>query len=89
MQLDIGFGDVITPEPTEIEYPIMLDFPPELRAYPKDTVVAEKLETLTTLGLLDSRIKITCPSVPECTPWRASGGCDRRDLSTPTDENRS
>ena len=36
MQLDIGFGDVITPEPTEIEYPTLLDFPaPVLRAYPK------------------------------------------------------
>ena len=58
MQLDIGFGDVITPDPTEIEYPTMLDFPaPVLRAYPKEAVVAEKLEALTTLGLLNSRIK--------------------------------
>jgi hypothetical protein len=58
MQLDIGFGDVITPEPTEIEYPALLDFPaPVLRAYPKETVVAEKLEALTTLGVLNSRIK--------------------------------
>ena len=58
MQLDIGFGDVITPEPTEIEYPTILDFPaPVLRAYPKETFVAEKLEALTTLGLLNSRIK--------------------------------
>jgi len=58
MQLDIGFGDVITPGPTEIEYPTMLDFPaPVLRAYPKETVVAEKLEALTVLGLLNSRMK--------------------------------
>lgn len=58
MQLDIGFGDVITPEPTEIEYPTLLDFPaPVLRAYPKETVIAEKLEALTGLGLLNSRIK--------------------------------
>jgi hypothetical protein len=36
MQLDIGFGDVITPGPAEIEYPTMLDFPaPVLRAYPR------------------------------------------------------
>lgn len=48
MQLDIGFGDVITPGPTEIEYPTLLNFPaPVLRAYPKETVVAEKLEALT------------------------------------------
>jgi len=58
MQLDIGFGDVITPEPTDIEYPSLLDFPaPVLRAYPKETVVAEKLEALTALGLLNSRLK--------------------------------
>jgi predicted nucleotidyltransferase component of viral defense system len=58
MQLDIGFGDVITPEPAEIEYPTLLNFPaPVLRAYPKETVVAEKLEALTALGLLNSRIK--------------------------------
>jgi predicted nucleotidyltransferase component of viral defense system len=58
MQLDIGFGDVITPEPMDIEYPSLLDFPaPVLRAYPKETVVAEKLEALTALGLLNSRMK--------------------------------
>ncbi len=58
MQLDIGFGDLITPGPTEIEYPALLDFPaPVLQAYPKETVVAEKLEALTTLGVLNSRIK--------------------------------
>ena len=58
MQLDIGFGDVITPGPTEIEYPTLLNFPaPVLRAYPKETVVAEKLEALTALGLLNSRMK--------------------------------
>jgi hypothetical protein len=58
MPLDIGFGDVITPGPTDIEYPSLLDFPaPVLRAYPKETVVAEKLEALTALGLLNSRLK--------------------------------
>lgn len=58
MQLDIGFGDVITPEPTELAYPTLLEFPaPVLRAYPKETVIAEKLEALTALGLLNSRIK--------------------------------
>jgi hypothetical protein len=58
MQLDIGFRDVITPGPTDIEYPSLLDFPaPVLRAYPKETVVAEKLEALTALGLLNSRMK--------------------------------
>jgi hypothetical protein len=58
MQLDIGFGDVITPGPTDIEYPSLPDFPaPVLRAYPRETVVAEKVEALTALGLLNSRLK--------------------------------
>jgi hypothetical protein len=58
MQVDIGFGDVIVPGPTEVEYPTLLDFPiPVLRGYSRETVVAEKLEALTTLGLLNSRLK--------------------------------
>jgi hypothetical protein len=57
MQIDIGFGDVIVPEPVDVEYPAMLEFPPpDLRSYPKETVVAEKLEPLTVLGMLNSRI---------------------------------
>jgi hypothetical protein len=40
------------------EYPAMLGFPPPvLMAYPKETVVAEKLEALTVLGLLNGRLK--------------------------------
>ena len=58
MQIDIGFGDIIVPGPTEVEYPTLLDFPaPVLQAYPKETVIAEKLEALTKLGLLNSRMK--------------------------------
>jgi len=58
MQIDIGFGDVIVPAPIELEYPTLLDLPaPLLHAYPRETVVAEKLEALTKLGLLNSRMK--------------------------------
>jgi len=58
MQIDIAFGDVIVPQPTLIEYPKLLDFPPPiLAACPRETVVAEKLEALTVLGLLNSRLK--------------------------------
>jgi len=36
MQIDIGFGDVVTPGPTKVEYPTLLDFPaPVLNAYPR------------------------------------------------------
>ena len=58
MQIDIGFGDVITPGAIDVEYPTLLDFPvPRLRTYPKETVIAEKLEALTALGVLNSRMK--------------------------------
>jgi len=58
MQIDIGFGDVVTPSAIEIKYPTLLEFPaPVLLAYPKETVIAEKLEALTALGTLNSRMK--------------------------------
>jgi predicted nucleotidyltransferase component of viral defense system len=58
MQVDVGFGDVIVPPPKEIQYPTMLTFPsPRLRAYPRETVVAEKLEALVKLGMANTRMK--------------------------------
>jgi hypothetical protein len=58
IQVDVGFGDVVTPAPVEIDYPTLLGNPaPHLRAYPVETVVAEKFEALTTLGIANSRLK--------------------------------
>ena len=58
IQIDVGFGDVITPEAIEIEYPALLDAPaPILRAYPPETVVAEKTEAIVSLGIGNSRMK--------------------------------
>ncbi len=58
LQVDIGFGDAITPEASVVEFPALLDFPaPRLRAYPRETVVAEKLEAMVKLGLANSRMK--------------------------------
>lgn len=58
MQIDVGFGDVVFPAATRIEYPTLLEFPaPLLQAYPKETVIAEKLEALTALATLNSRMK--------------------------------
>ena len=59
VQADIGFGDAVVPGPDEVDYPVILDeIPvPHLRAYPRYTVVAEKLEALTSLGMLNSRMK--------------------------------
>lgn len=59
IQIDIGFGDAVTPGPIDAEYPIMLaEFEaPKLRVYPHYTVVAEKFEALSTLGIANSRMK--------------------------------
>ncbi len=58
LQIDIGFGDVVTPGIQDIDYPSLLDMPlPHLRAYPPETVVAEKLQAVVALGLLNSRMK--------------------------------
>jgi predicted nucleotidyltransferase component of viral defense system len=58
MQIDFGFSDVVTPAPTEIIYPAMLDHPPaRLLAYNRETAVAEKLEAMVKLGELNSRMR--------------------------------
>jgi len=59
VQIDVGFGDAVVPGPEDVSYPIILPGMPEpqIRAYPRYTVVAEKLEALTSLGMLNSRMK--------------------------------
>ena len=59
LQVDVGFGDAVTPGPQAVRYPVLLDgLPaPELRAYPKATVVAEKLHAVCLLGLANTRMK--------------------------------
>ena len=58
LQVDVGFGDAITPGAEEVEYPTLLGMdPPRLRAYPKETVVAEKFEAMVQLGMANSRMK--------------------------------
>jgi predicted nucleotidyltransferase component of viral defense system len=58
LQVDVGFGDVVTPATERIEFPVLLDGPaPTLQGYPLATVIAEKLETMTQLGLATSRMK--------------------------------
>lgn len=58
MQLDVGFGDVVTPGVQDIAYPALLDFPaPALSGYPRETVVAEKFQAMVYLRTLNSRMK--------------------------------
>ncbi|MCP9465109.1 MAG: nucleotidyl transferase AbiEii/AbiGii toxin family protein [Nitrospira sp.] len=59
MQIDVGFGDAVTPGPEEATFPTLLeDLPaPRLRVYPRETVIAEKLEAAVTLDMANSRMK--------------------------------
>lgn len=58
IQIDIGFGDAVTPPPVMVEYPTLLPFsPPRLRAYAQETTIAEKLHAMVILGITNSRMK--------------------------------
>jgi predicted nucleotidyltransferase component of viral defense system len=58
LQIDIGFGDAVTPQPQQEEFPTLLDFPaPILLTYPRETAIAEKFEAIVNLGLTNSRMK--------------------------------
>ena len=58
MQVDIGFGAVVYPEPEVADFPTMLDFPaPRLLCYSRENAIAEKFEAMVKLGTLNSRMK--------------------------------
>lgn len=59
MSVDIGFGDVVTPYPTTIDFPLLLpDIPSvNIQAYSLETVVAEKFHTMIDRDVLNSRMK--------------------------------
>jgi hypothetical protein len=58
LTIDIGFGDALEPGAELIDYPSMLDLPaPRLRAYARETVIAEKFQTMVALGRVNSRMK--------------------------------
>lgn len=58
-QIDIGFGDAVTPGPMVVDYPTMLEGvpAPRLRVYPRESVMSEKLEAIVSLGMGNSRMK--------------------------------
>ena len=58
VQVDIGFGDAVTPAPEWMEYPGLLDLPrARLRVYSRESVVAEKLHAMVLLGTRNTRMK--------------------------------
>lgn len=59
VEIDVGFGDAVTPGPVQATYSILLkDFPaPELHTYPVYTVIAEKVHAIVQHGVANSRMK--------------------------------
>lgn len=58
LQIDVGLGDSIYPATELTAFPVLLDFDtPQIRAYPAETVIAEKLQAIVELGLRNSRLK--------------------------------
>jgi hypothetical protein len=56
--VDVGFGDAVVPGIEEVELPVLLDKPaPRVRAYPRETVIAEKFQAMVVLGRANSRMK--------------------------------
>lgn len=72
LQIDIGYGDAFTAPAQKIEYPTLLDMPaPHLRAYPRESVIAEKFHVMVLLGMGNSRIKGK--------EWQGEKGCGGRE----------
>lgn len=58
LQVDIGFGDAVEPEPEVREFPVLLPLEaPRVRTYPPEALIAEKLEAMVVLGIANSRMK--------------------------------
>lgn len=58
VQFDVGIGDAITPVPKKDIFPTLLDLdPPRIKVYPRETMIAEKFQTIVKRGLANSRMK--------------------------------
>jgi Nucleotidyl transferase AbiEii toxin, Type IV TA system len=58
LQVDIGIGDSVFPEPQWLDYPSLLDLPrPHLRGYCAETAISEKVHAMVTLGSKNSRMR--------------------------------
>lgn len=58
MQIDIGFGDTVHPQPTKSVMPTILELPkPHILCYSKESAIAEKFEAMVKLGEINSRMK--------------------------------
>ena len=58
VHIDVGFGDVVTPDVQMMAFPTLLEFPsPKINVYPPETAIAEKVQAMVALGIRNSRMK--------------------------------
>lgn len=59
VQIDVGYGDAVTPEPESVRFPVLFEdmAAPVMRVYPAYTVVAEKYQAMVGLGMANTRLK--------------------------------
>jgi predicted nucleotidyltransferase component of viral defense system len=58
VQVDVGFGDAVVPEPRRHHYPTLLDHEAaHILVYPRESVIAEKCEAMVSLGVTNSLMK--------------------------------
>ena len=59
LQIDLGYGDVVYPKPSQINFPVILDDKeiPLIFAYSVETVIAEKFHAMIELSEMNSRMK--------------------------------
>ena len=75
LQFDVGYGDIIVPQPLEVEYPSLLDMErPRLTAYSKESVIAEKFEAMLALAEVNSRMKDFYDIYTLCHTYSFDGG---------------
>lgn len=87
LQIDVGFGNAIVPGPKETEYRTILgDPPPLILAYPRESVVAEKLNAMVTLG---ERNRAATRTSTTCMPWRTPPNSTRTRSCVPCERHLS
>jgi hypothetical protein len=89
LQIDVGVGDSVVPQPEIITYPTLLKFPqPRLRAYTRESLTAEKTHAIVTLGIANSRMKDFCDVWVLCHSFSFNGNILRRAIRS-TFEHRA
>jgi len=57
IQIDIGFGDIIIPDATQMEFPTLLEDPLKIKVYSPESIISEKFEAMVKLAMINSRMK--------------------------------